>query len=151
RRGGVGVQPQMHHSVLPLIGLPQPDRVAKTLAPVGPQGPPARRAARLVAVATRARGALLWTTGTRCAGAGNSRSCNQSTACHNRVPSRQSPGTKHLRRESEEGRQLNHLRGSEPLKPLIPLFAGMTRQLRRRLETLEFILNRALSVKITPD
>jgi hypothetical protein len=51
RRGGVGVQPQMHQSVLPPIGLPRRDRFAKTLAQGGPQGPPARRAARLVAVA----------------------------------------------------------------------------------------------------
>ena len=34
------------------------------LAPVGPQGPPARRAARLAMVASRSRGSLLWTTGT---------------------------------------------------------------------------------------
>src|SRR5438105_14630281 len=40
------------------------ERLAATLAPVGPQGPPARRCARLVAVAPRARGSLLWTTGT---------------------------------------------------------------------------------------
>lgn len=43
------------------------ERLAETLAPVGPQGPPARRCARLVAVAPRARGSLLWTTGTSCA------------------------------------------------------------------------------------
>src|SRR6516165_1364941 len=93
----------MHRRVLPAIGLPRRDRFAKTLAPVGPQGPPARRAARLVAVATRARGSLLWTTGTSCAGARNSRSCNQLTACHNRILSRQSSGTKHLRRDDKDG------------------------------------------------
>ena len=45
------------------------ERLAETLAPVGPQGPPARRCARLVAVAPRARGSLLWTTGTSCVSA----------------------------------------------------------------------------------
>ena len=45
------------------------ERLAETLAPVGPQGPPARRCARLVAVAPRARGSLLWSTGTSCVSA----------------------------------------------------------------------------------
>src|SRR5215472_3584825 len=73
--------------LLPRLGLRRRDRVAETPAPVGPQEPPARRAARLVAVATRARGSLLWTTGTSCALAGKSRSRNKHTACHNRSPS----------------------------------------------------------------
>ena len=46
--------------------------LAETLAPVGPQGPPARRSARLVTVAARPRGSLLWTTGTSCDCACNS-------------------------------------------------------------------------------
>jgi len=66
------------------------------LAPVGPQGPPARRSARLVAVASRARGSLLWTTGTSCAVPVSARRrSTHSTACHNRMLSRQPPGTKH--------------------------------------------------------
>jgi transposase len=68
-------------------------RVTKTLAPVGPQGPPVRRAARLVAVARRARGSLLWTTGTSCASPRPGHSFNKQTACHSRAPSRQSSGT----------------------------------------------------------
>ena len=56
------------------------ERFAETLAPVGPQGPPARRCARLVAVAPRARGSLLWTTGTSCARA------NLSTMSPNTCP-----------------------------------------------------------------
>ena len=56
------------------------ERLAETLAPVGPQGPPARRCARLVAVAPRARGSLLWTTGTSCARA------NLSTMSPNTCP-----------------------------------------------------------------
>ena len=75
--------------------------LAETLAPVGPQGPPARRSARLVTVAARARGSLLWTTGTSCDCACNRRSFKKETACHSRAPSRQSSGTKHLRREDE--------------------------------------------------
>ena len=47
-------------------------------------------AARRVTVATRARGSLLWTTGTSCAVAGISRSRKKQTACHNRALSRQS-------------------------------------------------------------
>ena len=56
------------------------ERLAETLAPVGPQGPPARRCARLVAVAPRARGSLLWTTGTSCV------SANLSTMSPNTCP-----------------------------------------------------------------
>ena len=56
------------------------ERFAETLAPVGPQGPPARRCARLVAVAPRARGSLLWTTGTSCV------SANLSTMSPNTCP-----------------------------------------------------------------
>ena len=52
--GGIGMQPELHQRVLPCFGLRR-NRLTKTLAPVGPQGPPARRAAGLVAVATRAR------------------------------------------------------------------------------------------------
>jgi len=99
RRGGVGVQSQMHQQALPAVGLWQRRCcVAETLAPVGPQGPPTRRAARRVTVAPRARGSLLWTTGTSCAVAGISRSRKKQTACHNRALSRQSSETKHLRR-----------------------------------------------------
>jgi hypothetical protein len=74
------------------------ERLAGTLAPVGLQGPPAHRAAGLVAVAARPRGSLLWTIGTSCVCARNRRSCKKDTACHNRAPSRQSSGTQHLRR-----------------------------------------------------
>ncbi len=95
--GGIGVQPELHQRALPSFGV-RCDRLTKTLAPVGPQGPPARRAAGLVAVATRARGSFLWTTGTSCAGARASRFRNQQTACHNRTLSRQSSETKHLSR-----------------------------------------------------
>src|ERR1700750_2633595 len=66
-RRGVGVQLQLHGAAFPCAGPLRCRRSGKTLAPVGPQGPPARRAARLVAGATRARGSLLWNTGTRCA------------------------------------------------------------------------------------
>jgi len=99
RRGrGIGVQLEIHHPVLPPIGrLPQRDRVVGTLAPVGPQAPPTRRAARLAAVAARARGSLLWTTGTSCASSGRNCRLSHSIACHNRGPSRQSSETKHLR------------------------------------------------------
>jgi hypothetical protein len=97
-RGGIGMQLEMHQRALPAIGLPRRDGSTKTLAPVGPQGPPARRAARLVAVATQARGSLLWTTGTSCASPRRSHSFNKQTACHSRAPSRQSSGTQHLRR-----------------------------------------------------
>ena len=76
--GGAGVQSQMHQRALPCRCLRQRrDRVTETLAPVGPQGSPARRAARLMAVAARSRGSLLWTTGTSCAIAGISRSSLQ--------------------------------------------------------------------------
>jgi hypothetical protein len=99
-RGGVGVQPQLHQRALPPVGLRQRRRcLAETLAPVGPQGPPARRAARLV---TLSRGSLLWITGTSCAAAGISCSRKKHTACHNRAPSRQSSDTKHLRRDDRE-------------------------------------------------
>ncbi len=65
---GIGVQLKIHQPVLPPIGrLPRRDRVVGTLAPVGPQAPPARRAAKLAGVAAPARGSLLWTTGTNCA------------------------------------------------------------------------------------
>jgi hypothetical protein len=58
-RRGVGVQLEIHHPVLPPIArLQRRDRVRETLAPVGPQGPPARRAARLAMVASRSRGSL---------------------------------------------------------------------------------------------
>ena len=56
------------------------ERLAETLAPVDPQGPPARRCARLVVVAPRARGSLLWTTGTSCV------SANLSTMSPNTCP-----------------------------------------------------------------
>jgi putative transposase len=97
--GGFGVQSQMHQPALPCRGLQRRGRVRETLAPVGPQAPPARRPARLAAVAARARGSLLWTTGTSFA-ASRIRRCrfSHSTACHNRAPSCQSSGTKHLRR-----------------------------------------------------
>src|SRR5712672_2552401 len=75
------------------------ERLAEMLAPVGPQGPPARRSARLATVAARARGSLLWTTGTSCDCACNRRSFKKETACHSRAPSRQSSGTKHFRRD----------------------------------------------------
>jgi hypothetical protein len=67
--------------------------------PVGPQEPSGRRAARAAMVAARSRGSLLWTTGTSGA-ASRIRRCrfSHSTACHNRAPSCQSSGTKHLRR-----------------------------------------------------
>jgi hypothetical protein len=108
RRGGVGVQSQMHQPALRWVGLLQRrDRVRQTLAPVGPQGPPARRAARLAGVASRSRGSLLWATGTSCALTVISRSCKKLTACHNRAPSRQSPETKHLRRGDENRRTVN--------------------------------------------
>jgi hypothetical protein len=94
-RGGIGVPPELHQRALPSFDLRR-DRLTKTLAPVGPQGPPARRAAGRVAVATRARGSLLWTTGTSCAGAPTSRSRNRRTACHSRALSRHSSGTKHF-------------------------------------------------------
>ena len=74
RGGGVGMQSQMHQPALPCRGLRRRGRVRETLAPVGPQGPPARRAARLAMVASRSRGSLLWTTGTTCAATGISRS-----------------------------------------------------------------------------
>jgi hypothetical protein len=54
---------------VPSICARRRERLAETLAPVGPQGPPARRCARLVAVAPRARGSPLWTTGTSCVSA----------------------------------------------------------------------------------
>ncbi len=95
--GGVGVQFEIYHPVLPSIGrLQHRDRVRGTLAPVGPQVPPARRPAKLAGVAARARGSLPWTTGTSCASSRSRR--NSSTACHSRVLSRQSFGTEHLRR-----------------------------------------------------
>src|SRR5882757_3392864 len=100
-RGGIGMQLEIHQPVLPSIAaLGRRERLAETLAPVGPQGPPARRSARLVTVAARARGSLLWTTGTSCDCACNRRSFKKETACHSRAPSRQSSGTKH------EGRDL---------------------------------------------
>ena len=100
-RGGIGVQLEIHQPASPSIALPRRrGRLAGTLAPVGPQGPPARRAAGLGAVAARSRGSLLWTTGTSCVCARNRRSFKKATACHNRAPSRQSSGTKHLRRGS---------------------------------------------------
>jgi len=43
----------------------------------------------------RARGSLLWTTGTSCASSGRNCRFSHSTACHNRALSRQSFGTKH--------------------------------------------------------
>ena len=97
RRGrGIGVQLKIHQPALPMIGLRRRRRVRETLAPVGPQGPPTRRAAKLAGVAARARGCLLWTTGTSCAASRIRRCCHShSTACHNRTPSRQSSETKH--------------------------------------------------------
>jgi hypothetical protein len=95
--------------------------LAETLAPVGPQGPPARRSARLVTVAARARGSLLWTTGTSCDCACNRRSFKKETACHSRAPSRQSSGTKHF------GRALSRVR---PMRRIGP--AADTRQSRHR-------------------
>src|SRR5258707_14243607 len=99
------MQLEIHQPVLPSIAaLGRRERLAETLAPVGPQGPPARRSARLVTVAARARGSLLWTTGTSCDCACNRRSFKKETACHSRAPSRQSSGTKHFRRgEAEAG------------------------------------------------
>ena len=78
------------------------ERLAETLAPVGPQGPPARRCARLVAVAPRARGSLLWTTGTSCV------SANLSTMSPNTCPPSPQPlqaggeGAERQRREAGE-------------------------------------------------
>ena len=69
------------------------ERLAETLAPVGPQGPPARRCARLVAVAPRARGSLLWTTGTSCV------SANLSTMSPNTCP----PSPQPLHPQAGEG------------------------------------------------
>src|SRR6202171_715630 len=103
-RGGIGVPFEIHQSVPPSNARPgRRERLAGTLAPVGPQGPPAHRAAGLVAVAARWCGSLLWTTGTSCVCACNRRSFTKETACHNRAPSRQSSGTKHLRREGGNG------------------------------------------------
>jgi hypothetical protein len=124
-RGRIGVQPELHQRWLPSFGL-RGDRLTETHAPAGPQGPPARRAARLVAVATRARGSLLWTTGTSCAGACNSRSRNQQTACHSRALSRHSPGTEHEGRgstgsacgqEARPRRRCGTARGRGPAEP----------------------------------
>src|SRR5258707_7045021 len=90
------MQLKIHQPVLPSIAARgRSERLAETIAPVGPQGPPARRSARLVTVAARARGSLLWTTGTSCDCACNRRSFKKETACHSRAPSRQSSGTKH--------------------------------------------------------
>ena len=99
--GGVGVQLEVHQPASPVSGrLRRRDRVRETLVPVGPQGPPTRRPARLAGVAVQARGSLPWTTGTNCAFF-RSRCFNHSIACRNRVPSRQSSETKHLRRGDE--------------------------------------------------
>jgi hypothetical protein len=108
RRGrGIGVQFEIHQPVFPPFGRRQRrDCVAATLAPVGPQGPPARRAARLAGVGSRARGSLpglrrgrlYGLTGTSCASSRvRRRCCSISIACRNRPPSRQSSETKHLR------------------------------------------------------
>jgi len=102
-RRGVGVQLQLHGAAFPCADPLRRRRSGKTLAPVGPQGPPARRAARPVAIAARARGSLLWTTGTSCAVPPSAnRSCNHSTACHTEGLSHQCSGTQHLRRYDEE-------------------------------------------------
>ena len=98
RGGGVGMQSQMHQPALPCRGLRRRGRVRETLAPLGPQGPPTRRAVSLVGVTSRSRGSLLWTTGTSCAWSGRNCRRSHSIACHNRVLSRQSSETKHLRR-----------------------------------------------------
>ena len=99
RRGAIGVQLEIHQPALPWLGLQHPGCLPETLAPVGPQEPPTRRAARLAGVAPRARGSLLWTTGTSCASSRSSRRCcTISRACHNRAPSRQSSGTEHAGR-----------------------------------------------------
>src|SRR6266446_504834 len=56
------------------------ERLTITLAPVGPQAPPALRSARLGGGRCAARGSLLWTTGTSCAGV------NPSTMSPNTCP-----------------------------------------------------------------
>ena len=55
RRGGIGVQLELHQPALPWLGLQHPGWLPERLAPVGPQEPPTRRAAKLAGV--RAAGA----------------------------------------------------------------------------------------------
>jgi hypothetical protein len=85
------------HSAKDKEGIPARPKHLTIKAPYN--GPPARRAARRVAVATQARGSLLWTTGTSCVSPRDRRSLNKQTACHSRAPSRQSSGTKHEGRD----------------------------------------------------
>src|SRR5437868_6390178 len=101
------------------------ERLAATLAPVGPQGPPARRCARLVAVAPRARGSLLWTTGTSCA------SANLSTMSPNTRPPSPRPlhiageGADRQRREAGEGSSPALALPDKPSIAVLP-FANMS-------------------------
>ena len=99
--GGVGVPLEIDQRARPRLGWRRRcGSPGKTLAPVGPQAPPARGAAGLAVIAAPARGSLLWTTGTSCTCACISRSCTKRTACHSRAPSRQSSETKHESRGS---------------------------------------------------
>src|SRR6266404_3002378 len=115
------------HDALPICARRHRERLTITLAPVGPQAPPALRSARLGGGRCAARGSLLWTTGTSCAGV------NPSTMSPNTCPpclqplqwrSGGPPAARELSRQRQPDRPARLLRRGQALRrdPVLRLF-----------------------------
>src|SRR5216683_2421696 len=93
------------------------ERLTVTLAPVGPQAPPAPSARRALDGARERRGALLWTTGTSCVGA------NPSTMSPNTCPLSLRP--LHIAGEGAKRSEAGEGDGAHPLlSPHVLLLKG---------------------------